>query len=65
MNLKSEFMNKDILSLFISIINGFMMVRYSSLNVYSHGEHVLDAFVAFFFMIGFYISIKKLVHFIF
>lgn len=65
MHLKNQFINKDVLSLSISIFLSFSAVKYSSLQVISHGEHVLDAFIAFFFVIGFYISVKKVIYFIF
>lgn len=65
MDLKSEFLNKDVLSLSVSILLSFSAVKYSSLQLLSHGEHVLDAFIALFFVIGFYVSVKKIIYFIF
>lgn len=65
MSLKKQFFNKDVLIVSISIFFSFYAIRTSSLNIISHGHNVLDAFIALFFVIGFFVSVKKIINFIF
>lgn len=65
MSLKKQFFNKDVLSVSISFFFSFYAIRISSLNIISYGHNVLDAFIALFFVIGFFVSVKKIINFIF
>ena len=65
MSLKSHVFNKDVLIVSISMFFSFYAVRISSLRIVSDGNNVLDAFIALFFVIGFFVSVKKLINFIF
>jgi hypothetical protein len=64
MSLKKQFFNKDVLIVSISIFFSFYAVRISSLKIISNGDNVLDAFIALFFAIGFFVSVKKIINFI-
>ncbi|MER4232000.1 hypothetical protein J8967_27260, partial [Klebsiella pneumoniae] len=53
--------------LFVSIYMffSFYAVRIASLRIVSDGNNVLDSFIALFFVIGFCVSVKKTINFIF
>lgn len=65
MSLKDQVFNKDVLIVSISMFFSFYAVRMSSLRLFSNGDNILDAFIALFFVIGFFVSVKKTINFIF
>lgn len=65
MSLKVQLFNKDVLIVSVSIFFSFYILRISSLRIISNGNNVLDAFVAVFFVIGFFVTVKKVINFIF
>ena len=65
MSLKGHVFNKDVLIVSISMFFSFYAVRISSLRIVSDGNNVLDAFISLFFVIGFFVSVKKTINFIF
>lgn len=65
MSLKDQVFNKDVLITSVSIFFSFYILRICSLKIISNGNNISDAFVALFFVIGFFVSVRKIINFIF